>query len=1015
MATYLANPDYQVHQFTPYIPPYQGALQAIQAKTQYWLEGASKIKSAFDNVISKDYTREDSKAKINQFRQEVEPQLETIAKKDLSIGSYQKQALNLMTPITRDRGLLIDENTTELANNVMKAAQQDATKNGGKYYNQYSVQYANQIKERYKNASSAEDMQYLETLQQNPYMPYDPKAADNIHTRVKTLMEQTKTYDIRQDDGTMKRVTEPRYSITEALNILKETASPQEKSLLDLMGKVQFNGYQLATQNNPQELQKLGATYKAQINATFNEKIEFQTQRKATLEAELNSLDDNDPLKKTKKSNLEQSISSLDGEIKDLISQRDGIKAEYFSDPSMWKMGEQYATVLYNQQHYRNLAVSLSPELGYKIVADPVYDTNMRYKAATEKAAAKAREQAAAEAADFQNPTLANLTVDDLGDPKEKASTIKTYLSTLGNEENRAFGSSLLTALDITAVDDNDQRQDLSTLMQSKDGNDQLSDILTGITTEGRKNLEQLIKASGRTDIPSDIGSMTIAQTRQVINEMMGDKTKVLDIARKAGFNNGSIDMISDLYTQKNDIDNKIELTKSKYAKVYKNVFKDFIPEAELNKLSTEELFKFESKEVLTKVLAPQLQQIAKTYNLNPQQTSLIIDYIRGDKNAQSKLEAILPKSAIKYDPRKSIGRLDKFDRMGASQEEIDILSSPVFEAITPIKDLYDRAKGQLTTALEDQLTKDNGQLGFQVVQKVFNVTDNYKEGKTRNNFITTQEIKNFIDQGSAVFEDGTVKDNNQRKFDFIKNNLNNGILQYVLSTTFRNAPGVQPWMEITFDVDKMKKAVKDGSLNVTKDGWIWGDTELEQTQQKAAKIFFTNPELSTDLQQRITQVSDEVEQFVTQKPKDYSLLSGGNLQVVNRGVNGFDIHFTGDIMRAEMLQNGQLKIGKMNISKNDNYENISMLLSANANPNMFNDLRQRTAGKPEIRKIVSSVSRIDARATVLQQEIEANKEKLTSYIKEENGEILLNLPALEKAQPELYNKLIRIISQGKY
>jgi hypothetical protein len=119
-------------------------------------------------------------------------------------------------------------------------------------------------------------------------------------------------------------------------------------------------------------------------------------------------------------------------------------------------------------------------------------------------------------------------------------------------------------------------------------------------------------------------------------------------------------------------------------------------------------------------------------------------------------------------------------------------------------------------------------------------------------------------------------------------------------------------------------------------------------------------------------------------------------------------------MMRYEPYTNGMIKIGEIEVSKRDEYENISRFLTPNSTRS-FNQLRMRLPDSPEISRLTQALTAHDARATILKEEIEANPTVFQNYIKQENGEILLDLQSLQRGNPEMYNKLVKIMSNGKY
>ena len=135
--------DYQqFNVFRPYQLPINDIFKAVSAQSQYWDEGAYKVKSVYENALNLSLSKEPNKQIRDKFVKESEAQLAKLSTMNLANASVQRMGIDVYKPLFQDRGIISDHAATEHIKKVNSDAERARSQEHGKYYSQYNHQYA---------------------------------------------------------------------------------------------------------------------------------------------------------------------------------------------------------------------------------------------------------------------------------------------------------------------------------------------------------------------------------------------------------------------------------------------------------------------------------------------------------------------------------------------------------------------------------------------------------------------------------------------------------------------------------------------------------------------------------------------------------------------------------------------------------------------------------------------------------------------------------------------------------
>lgn len=187
MSSYQSNPDTQSYQFRPFELPYNQIMQTVQAKTQFWLQGANQLKSAYQSAAGLDLSLDSNRSALGEFSKQANESINQAAKSDLSISDNVNGAMKIFDPLYDgqsefSQNIMGDHAVTTKAKQVMQQFQESKTKNNGKEYSPVNEQYALQS---YQDFVKKGDPKGWKEAYQNikgytPYYDYHKEITDNI-------------------------------------------------------------------------------------------------------------------------------------------------------------------------------------------------------------------------------------------------------------------------------------------------------------------------------------------------------------------------------------------------------------------------------------------------------------------------------------------------------------------------------------------------------------------------------------------------------------------------------------------------------------------------------------------------------------------------------------------------------------------------------------------------------------------------------------------------------------------
>lgn len=176
MASYQQDPAYQTYQTNPYQLPTQQIVQAIQTRNSYWDSAASNLRNSYQNYLGLQLSNPANKEKLNDLMQGVNDNLQKATKTDLSLGENYGRALSVFDPITKDDNIMGDNAITKDGITQMQTGMSQRTTNGGKDYNQASMQ---EIQNHLGDFSKADPNNWRQFYNTRPvYTPYSDYMAE---------------------------------------------------------------------------------------------------------------------------------------------------------------------------------------------------------------------------------------------------------------------------------------------------------------------------------------------------------------------------------------------------------------------------------------------------------------------------------------------------------------------------------------------------------------------------------------------------------------------------------------------------------------------------------------------------------------------------------------------------------------------------------------------------------------------------------------------------------------------
>lgn len=137
------NNDYgAVSNFRPYQLPVNDIYKAISAQSQFWEEGASRVKSVYDNALDLKLSLEPNQKIRDDYMKQADQQLTKLSSMDLSNPSIQRKGFDIFKPLLKDEGVIYDDAMTRHYDQVRSDALTARQKGDGKGYSDNNLAYA---------------------------------------------------------------------------------------------------------------------------------------------------------------------------------------------------------------------------------------------------------------------------------------------------------------------------------------------------------------------------------------------------------------------------------------------------------------------------------------------------------------------------------------------------------------------------------------------------------------------------------------------------------------------------------------------------------------------------------------------------------------------------------------------------------------------------------------------------------------------------------------------------------
>lgn len=262
---YQSN-DYQsVSNYRPYALPVNDIFKAITAQNAWWEEGASRVKSVYDNALDLQLSKPGNQKIRDDFMKQADQQLTKLSSMDLADPSVQRQGFNIFKPLFKDEGIVYDDAATKHYEQVRSDALAQRQKGDGKGYSDTNLQYA---MTGYKEFMDSPDRMagkkaYVNRREYTPY--YDP--TPDMNTALKNCHPDTYTKDTGAGLDIVHQSNEGLSAIK--LNGCLGSISPKAMRQLQIDGAVTYknnlgalrDGYLPHLDNTIKQLSEESAAY----------------------------------------------------------------------------------------------------------------------------------------------------------------------------------------------------------------------------------------------------------------------------------------------------------------------------------------------------------------------------------------------------------------------------------------------------------------------------------------------------------------------------------------------------------------------------------------------------------------------------------------------------------------------------------------------------------------------------------------------------------------------------------
>lgn len=112
-SSYIQNNDYRVFDVKPFKLPINDIAKTIAVKTQFWNEGASKVKAIYDSALDLSLTNEENKQIKKDYLQKSQEMIKQLSSQDLGNPDIQQTGVGIFKNLFADEGILYDDQYTK--------------------------------------------------------------------------------------------------------------------------------------------------------------------------------------------------------------------------------------------------------------------------------------------------------------------------------------------------------------------------------------------------------------------------------------------------------------------------------------------------------------------------------------------------------------------------------------------------------------------------------------------------------------------------------------------------------------------------------------------------------------------------------------------------------------------------------------------------------------------------------------------------------------------------------------
>lgn len=363
MASYEQPVDKQSYSFQPYQLPYNQIAQTVQAKTQYWLQGANQLKQTQEQAAGLDLSLDQNRQQLRSFTDQTNKQINEAAKSDLSIGDNVQSAMHMYDPLYNgetqmSQQIMGDHAVTTRAKQIQAQFEQSKTKNNGKEYSPVNEQYAlKSYQDFVKNGDPTKWRDAYDGIKgYTPYYDYHKEINDNLKNCRPSSMTTTGVNGMYIQSQTVSGLTSSQVSGCVGSNL-----SPQAENQMAIEGSVKYGNNYQALADDYLPIANGNRTYLATQRATLAAKIldpALNPQQKQGIKNQLDSFD-------SQIGNIDDSIKRYhEGDLSFFKNNYDTLSAAAYRGQKLQSIGDAFA---YSDQNN-------------KISADPVQMMYARFK-----------------------------------------------------------------------------------------------------------------------------------------------------------------------------------------------------------------------------------------------------------------------------------------------------------------------------------------------------------------------------------------------------------------------------------------------------------------------------------------------------------------------------------------------------------------------------------------------------------------------------------------------------------